>query len=526
MKMCSRIVFCFVLFLLVCLAAVTKTTYAYQNSLSGYSQADTAPDVPHNLHSLTQIVTMEVAATLSCQLSGFDPTRPDHQCLGMDQKTGVIGFVPSHGGLIGLTVQGIALTFNIPVHTSNYVHYLANNFGFEQTYAAAQNGVGFSSMEGLLGICTTVRNLAYLLFTIFFVILGLLIMLRKRIDPRTVMTVENQLPKIVISLICITFSFAIAGAMIDMMWVLIFFTINTFLDPTTGKKATQDLFYFAPQYFDRAWNGGIGGLTGDIIHGMSGLINSSFSNGTWGAAHLGINGQPNPNNTWDAPEGWLPYLLGVLLNVVFVGLANTIGYLIIFIAIWWMLVKLWINLLKTYIYIIFLIIFGPFYILLGLIPGSAFGFVLWIKHLAAHLAVYVVVIGEFVIAIVINNSNGSLPAFPLLDQPDAVTAKMLIVFGILFVVSDTPQYVMRFFKIEDPGFGRTVAGAFVAGTVPAKKLTGGAHRWHSGLGQTYTRAGDMVYNTAGNPLGRKAEYLQDNRLRTHFKNIAYGIFGK
>ena len=51
-------------------------------------------------------------------------------------------------------------------------------------------------------------------------------MLRIKIDPRTVMTIQNQIPRVIICIILITFSYAFAGAMIDVMWAVTYMGVN------------------------------------------------------------------------------------------------------------------------------------------------------------------------------------------------------------------------------------------------------------------------------------------------------------
>ena len=58
--------------IIVCLIFFSISTLPYaqaqslQNTAASYTTPETNPDVPHNLHSLTQIVTVEVLSTISC----------------------------------------------------------------------------------------------------------------------------------------------------------------------------------------------------------------------------------------------------------------------------------------------------------------------------------------------------------------------------------------------------------------------------------------------------------------------------
>jgi hypothetical protein len=59
------------------------------------------------------------------------------------------------------------------------------------------------------------RNIAYGLFLVLMVITGFMIMFRTSVSPRVVVTFTNALPRIVLGLVLITFSFPIIGFIID-----------------------------------------------------------------------------------------------------------------------------------------------------------------------------------------------------------------------------------------------------------------------------------------------------------------------
>ena len=85
-----------------------------------------------------------------------------------------------------------------------------------------ETGTGFDGLKPLLPLWTVFRNIVYILFVLVFVIIGVAIMLRLKIDPRTVMTIQNQIPKLIIGILLVTFSFSIAGFLIDIMYTSIY----------------------------------------------------------------------------------------------------------------------------------------------------------------------------------------------------------------------------------------------------------------------------------------------------------------
>jgi len=199
------------------IADLPQDTISTQNQ---YLAPNTNPDVPRNLHTYTQNVMIEVLSSLLCQVAGVDPINPTQSCLGVDIKTKKIGYVQGGGGALGVMSQGIAILYTPALHTGDYIRYLGQSFGIAKP--AHAQGVGFDALSPIIPLWTTFRNVSYLFFILIFIVIGVGIMLRSRIDPRTVMTIQNQIPKIIISLILITFSFAIAGFLIDLMYITIY----------------------------------------------------------------------------------------------------------------------------------------------------------------------------------------------------------------------------------------------------------------------------------------------------------------
>ncbi len=89
-------------------------------------------------------------------------------------------------------------------------------------------GIGLAAVLPFKNLWTLFRNFAFLIMVIIMVIIGFMIMFRAKINAQTVISVENALPKIVIAMILITFSYAIAGFMIDLMYVSMGLIIHLF----------------------------------------------------------------------------------------------------------------------------------------------------------------------------------------------------------------------------------------------------------------------------------------------------------
>ena len=251
MKILSKaLVFSFFLLSTFCFLSSATPSYAIVQSPqpTQLPTQNTNADVPNNLHNWTQNVMIEVMSALSCQLAGVDPTNPKQGCLGIDSASGKIGFLPppaggsNGGGAIGFMGNMIATLYTPPLHTSDYFKDLASNFGInKKAYAQSTGGTGFQGLTPLIGIWTAFRNIVYLVFVIVFIVIGLAIMLRIKIDPRTVMTIQNQIPKIIIGIPLVTFSFAIGGFLVDLMWVMIYlvFGLISGISPDIAKSVAE-----------------------------------------------------------------------------------------------------------------------------------------------------------------------------------------------------------------------------------------------------------------------------------------------
>ncbi|MBI2442746.1 MAG: hypothetical protein HYV40_02445 [Candidatus Levybacteria bacterium] len=195
------------------------------------SSTEYAPNVPRDENSAMQVRLINVLAAIGCQISGINPAYPNRPCVGIDKVTEKISFVPEAnsqvvgGGAIGFVNTMMAAMYAAPAaSTGDYLAYLGDNFGFVKK--AEAQGVGFKSLSPILPLWTAARNVAYFFYILAFVVIGILIMIRVRIDPRTVMTIQNQVPKIVIGIILITFSYAMAGFLIDFMYTSIYVVTN------------------------------------------------------------------------------------------------------------------------------------------------------------------------------------------------------------------------------------------------------------------------------------------------------------
>jgi hypothetical protein len=123
---------------------------------------------------------------------------------------------------------GLAKLFVLPLKypPSSFAAIARNtleNAGFvPKTYA---QGIGFSALTTFQPIWKAFRDLAYLLIVVVMVGVGFMIMFQIGGGENAV-TLESALPRLVIALLAIAFSYAIAGFFIDLMYISIAFVVQ------------------------------------------------------------------------------------------------------------------------------------------------------------------------------------------------------------------------------------------------------------------------------------------------------------
>lgn len=507
MKFSARVLFLFV-FLASFFLLFTKNSFAQTTVTSEiesgkvvntrqYSNIDS--DVPKDQRTYVQSTFIELMAAAVCQLGGIDPIRQDHKCLGVDPVTGKIGFVENGGGALGMMGTLIAATFTAPTSAGQYANYMAENFGIaKNTYAqqpsasncaGAGQGVGFCGIRPLLEVWVAMRNIAYLLFVIIFVLIGLAIMFRVHIDPRTVMTIENQIPRIIMGIILVTFSFALAGLLIDVMYVSIYLVGGVLANIPGHEINNLGQIATSPTPFDainRLWPGD---PSDDLGAGFGGGFPELALQGSDTVRNLvmnALNGSPTGRGSVNFEPGLFDFVGNLFTAVVglIVGLASA---LIIFLALIYTAIRLWIILITSYINILLDIVFAPFWFLIGLFPGSSAGVGAWFKDMLANLAVFPTAMSMLILGKVFSDiasqpqntvSTGALFIPPLAGGGTGDSSQIfagVIALGFLFMTPHVLQITRGAIKAPNINYGPVFQPAGeAAGTVGSAVSTYGA----------------------------------------------------
>jgi len=359
--------------------------------------------------------------------------------------------------VLGFMGNLIVLPYANPPASGVYWAYSGlQNAGFiPQTYAA--EGIGFAALRPFMNLWKVFRDISYMFLVIVLIAIGFMIMFRMKLNPQTVISVESALPKVVVSLILITFSFAIAGFLVDLMYVIIVLSLSVLekssvyqVDIAEFKKniLTSNGWSLFGKVAGRAdiWNAGpvileilpqtlrwvLQGLFGAIV---SFIITSKISPVDKLATGEAVEGVVETGKIVGAlikPLFWVVFLVLSFL------LAPLVLSLLVFITAIFVFFRIFFLLIYNYIQTLLLIIFSPLIMLFEAIPGkSSFSF--WLKNVFANLLVFPLVAILITIAAILTHippGAGELWRPPFLYDINAGSFSILIGLGILFMIPD------------------------------------------------------------------------------------------
>lgn len=419
---------------------------------------------------------------------------------GQTKVTSIAGLSTGNteGGALGMAGKTIAYLYTPPTSSVEYLANFGENIGFSPKKAYAQNvtGSGNNVISPVLGLWQVMRNIAYVAFILVFVVTGLMIMFRQKLNPQTVIGVQQALPGLVIGLVLITFSYFIAAFIVDLSFVGMRLVTEIFI--STGQSNFYGCTNNPLQACSAADNktGLLNTYQNSDAFSMYGQVatNRSVSNAidffgaVWGT--VGANGlvsnnltlqqrlveamQINPMDVMFGPLGLFASfgstLLGINIQQAIAGvtiatLAALLLPIILAIALLIQFIRLIIALLMSYIQILIMVIAGPLFILISAIPGRGGILSYWLKSLLANVLIFPAVFAGFLFAGMLLNYDWKITAsMPLFGGLGTDIIKPLLAFGILLGLPSIPEMVRGAFGIKGPqGFTQAALGGFMGG---------------------------------------------------------------
>lgn len=302
-------------------------------------------------------------------------------------------------------------------------------------------------------------------------------MLRVKVSQQAVITIQTAIPGLITTLILVTFSYAIAGLLIDAMNFVQALTITLIFNGLGvdlknnlfGSWSFQDLN--TPGFWDTWWLSQrilpqviillISGLLGGVIGGFIGLAGAAF---TWGTSVL-----------------------------VGAGIGAGVAIAILEITILWFIIKFFISLIKCYLNVILKIILAPIEIAFGAFPNSKIGFGSWILDLIANLSVFPLCLLYLILINLLIDTNG-LWAPPMISHVFHST-KILIGLGGILLLPKLPELIPQLiFQIKPSPLGKAIGEGV--------QTAGGLFKGIKGTG-AYQAGAAFVKGRAGEKLGEK-----------------------
>jgi len=290
------------------------------------------------------------------------------ECLGAFEE-----YINGIGNVIGTNTNQKERNYLAEYYTSTpisgikYIHGKLNKLQITPAYA--QDGFGFNAFDGgpIQNLWKATRDASYALIVLASIILAFMIMFRIKVSPQLVITAQSAIPKIAFALIFITFSFAIAGLMIDLMNVSIAIVFLIFNASGVMQTNVFDAYNFLV-------NGRIANTNPHMDLGIITVYTYYMMMFITAYIMAAIN-----------TIGELS-VVGVITGVfVLIGGIVAIPVVIIYSIIHFF--KLIILSLKIYTSIIASIILAPLILLSGVV-SNGFGFGKWLKDLITNLAVF------------------------------------------------------------------------------------------------------------------------------------------
>lgn len=447
-----------------------------------YTAATANCETP-SLECLVRYTTRFVAMEWVNEILGADNKIVDTGT-GSDAGTGKV--IAQKNGLIPGTFSVISLMYANPVaNTQTYVADVLDSADLApKAYA---QGLGFSSLNPVLNLWKAFRNIAYFFFILLFIVIGFMIMFRQKVSGQAAVTAQQAIPSVIVSLVLVTFSYAIAGFMIDLMYLTMFMIVGIFSDiitPAIGAEngnrlIDMNILQLTGTMFKAVWD------NNNVSQNLLTEILDAFNQAGSGTALQQFTGMAG----------------GIIISLV-ISLAVLVGAF-----------RLFFELLKSYFNIVVGVVTAPIMLAIGAIPGQNV-FWPWLKNLIGNLAAFptvllvVVLFVEFTKDADIGGTAGGFnPPYLVGSGASGIIAPLM---GLAIILA-LPEIVK---KAKDTLGAKDGAFSFIA--------SGAANRFKEGI-----KATPVATAAAGAGLGTlnqvaRTAWNRDRNVLNYFKNAGRG----
>ncbi len=502
-----------------------------QGSTPSPTETPIAPSLPAIISPtsplFTDLLVSNMFHSFSCLASGASTI--GQPCLnyqfsknaqGNLQGVPVLSQVNLSGGILGGTTSLIGILYDDPpVRTAHYLASVGQGLGIVKEANAQVIGSGANVLSPILTLWQVSRNISYLIMIIIFIVIGVMIMLRNKINPQTVITAQAALPGLVIGLIMITFSYFLAGVITDTSFLgtnivgAYFSTVKkespaNLVEDLKGQSSLK-VFSEYTGIVSIGWaKDAVDSILDQIPFGtqvtlrsIASLVAAQFMLPIGGLA--GGQGQ----------------VIAGLASTLFVnlspdGVIGTVLHMMAIVILIYAMLRLLFRLIQSYLQIIFLTISAPFQFLAASLPGRQGIATGWVFSLLGHALAFPAVIAVFYFVSFILGSYNPSSVFKTSDAgpvyynfvPEVRAAngidvigdqtlplfggmklefvRILIAFGALVALPGIPDVIQRL-------VGRASEAGQILGQEYSKSVGGGRGYYSQGAGAPGQFAGQV-----------------------------------
>ncbi len=524
---------------------------------TGYTLSPIPSYIPPTSPIYTDLLVNNLFHTFSCLAVGQSII--GQPCLtyqvtknaqGVIQSMPVLSKVNLNGGVLGSVTNLIGLVFeNPPVRTADYLASIGQDFGIVKEAHAQVGGSGQAVLSPILSLWQVSRNISYILMIVIFVIIGLMVMFRNKINPQTVITAQAALPGLVIGLILITFSYFLAGLISDTAFVgtnVVGYYFAAAQNKTDDPERTN-LVQTLSQKNVLILFGKLAGIVTqeqatNVVQSVYDSVNKDVKvTIAWFASFLAFQMAASVGGVFGPASAIVGPILGVVTGLISNrSPVQILGYVIPFIATFvliYAMIKLLLRLISSYLTIIFLTITAPFQLLFSALPGRQGMATEWILNLLGNILIFPAVIAVFYfIAFIlgpgiipsdyplkISQSNPiqnssfipavyaqapinfeNTPTLPLFGYLNLDFIRILLAFGALVALPAIPDIIVKAIgKASQAGqlLGQEISGGVRSGQGYATQHTGRIPQAAQSIGTGIT--GESQYIFKGDKLVRE-----------------------
>lgn len=468
-----------ILFVYVSKSLAANTTTTTSPTITQSAELQPITKETYNASKQTSFTLINLVNALGCLGEDYSFTRQG--CVGYTLTADSIPQLRSYnhnpsGGVLGVVSNSIAFMYvNPPASGIQYLAYTLENFGVAKPAYAQVVGSGAAVIEPVRALWRAMANIAYIALTIVLVVIGFMIMIRRQLDQRTVVSLQQALPGIVLALVLIYFSFFIAGIIIDIAFVATRIIGVAIVSALTIGRATpfdsngfitrivneQNVFGIFTQFI--SLGGSLGGAANEIGGTVTSLLNNgSIRAGTTLSAIIAMLGTCLSLRHPAAILGCLG-ATGVVPNVAPGLIINPLIYVVLLIALLTAMIRLFFSLISNFVSIVLNVIFAPFIILTSALPGNGGAVMNWMKGLLANVLAFPAVFAIFTLVAAILNFGNPWPfdnprviepnlftPLPLFGGLSTVFIQAILAYGLLLATPAIPDYIKKQLKVDEP----------------------------------------------------------------------------